>query len=581
MTTTDQSATGPRVRSLRIDASAVVIAVVLLPLVVTFVALLGTHWHPSSDNALEILRIRDVGGRHTPLVGVQSRFGWDHPGPWLFWVLAPFRWVAGDTAVLVGVLCVNAAAITGALLLARRRGGTACTCIVACALLLLMRGMEPRLLMDPWNPWIAVLPFAAYLMLCWSLAERDAPTLPWLVGVGSFLIQTHVGYTPLVVGAAATAIVVRLALHRKPDASTPRRWWGLAAGVGFVMWLPPVVQQFTGDGNLTEIVDAFRHPDEALVGLANSLGFMGTELGHRAPWITGNDTNILGFVRPASVWPAWVVLALTVGLGALAARRGAKRALRFALVLVGTALFGVLAGARIIGVPGNYLLRWWWVIAALLWASIVFSGWSLLEAHVPRRVAAGVAGVALVALVLVVTADTLPVRVPEASYSSAIAELVPTTEAHLRKDQRYYVTWLGLRDLGAVGVGTYLALLDEGYDVKVADRYRSAYGKWRVGTPETSDATITIVASDEIDKGWTPPPNSSRVATYDSLDPGARARADELAREIGALGQNPTDVDFALFWPRLRDAGVEQKMIDELLALRDQGQDYSVYVTPS
>src|SRR5256885_896506 len=100
-------ARGPRSGRSRAGVYGLLVVLVLVPLVVTLIALIGTHWHPSSDDAIEVLRIRDVGGRHTPLTGAPSRFGWDHPGPSLFWILAPFRWVAGHTGVLVGVVCIN------------------------------------------------------------------------------------------------------------------------------------------------------------------------------------------------------------------------------------------------------------------------------------------------------------------------------------------------------------------------------------------------------------------------------------------------------------------------------------------
>ena len=91
---------------------AAIFVLVLAPLVAVLVALVVSGraggWHPASDVAVEVLRIREVGGRHTPLVGVHSRYGWDHPGPVLFWALAPFSWLFGTAGVLVGVVVLNA-----------------------------------------------------------------------------------------------------------------------------------------------------------------------------------------------------------------------------------------------------------------------------------------------------------------------------------------------------------------------------------------------------------------------------------------------------------------------------------------
>ena len=63
-----------RRRARRIPAAALLIAAAFLafPLVIAMISLVGYRWHPVSDLALEALRVKDVGGHHTPLVGVQS-----------------------------------------------------------------------------------------------------------------------------------------------------------------------------------------------------------------------------------------------------------------------------------------------------------------------------------------------------------------------------------------------------------------------------------------------------------------------------------------------------------------------------
>ena len=117
----------------KVAAVALAVAAILfaLPLLVAIVSLIGYHWYPASDLALEVLRIGDVGGRHTPLVGVQSRFGWEHPGPLMFWLFAPFNWLFGQTGLLAGAAFFNAAALVGSLVVAWRRGGLALLALVA------------------------------------------------------------------------------------------------------------------------------------------------------------------------------------------------------------------------------------------------------------------------------------------------------------------------------------------------------------------------------------------------------------------------------------------------------------------
>src|SRR5690606_34257249 len=118
------------------------VASLAIPFVAVIVLALTRPWAPSTDLALMELRTLDVGGPATPLVGPYSRFGWYHPGPLAFWVLAvPYRLLgAQPVGMLIGTAMVHAAAAAGCLALARRRGGRALTALVALMLALLIGG---------------------------------------------------------------------------------------------------------------------------------------------------------------------------------------------------------------------------------------------------------------------------------------------------------------------------------------------------------------------------------------------------------------------------------------------------------
>src|SRR5436190_2093788 len=188
--------------------SLTVAGLLVLPALVAAASLLGRHWYASADHAYEVLRIGDVGGQHTPLVGVASRFGWYHPGPLLFLLLAPSQRLLGETGVLAGTAALNAAALVGVVVVVRRRGGTALVLWTGLLVAALVHALGPGLLLDPWNPWVALLPFLCFALLAWSVACGDHAALPWAVGVGSFVVQTHVGYGPLVVGLLGVVLVV-------------------------------------------------------------------------------------------------------------------------------------------------------------------------------------------------------------------------------------------------------------------------------------------------------------------------------------------------------------------------------------
>jgi hypothetical protein len=561
-----------------------IVALVLLPLVLALVSLVGTHWHPSSDDALEVLRVRDVGGRHTPLTGVQSRFGWDHPGPLMFWTLAPFNWVFGTTGVLFGVGIVNGAAAVGALLVARRRGGMLLLVIVAIGTLLVMRAISTNLLIDPWNPWFAVMSFLFYALLAWSIAERDYVALPWAVGVGSFLMQTHVGYAPLVLGLGAViSVLAFVGPHDEARSGmTLRRASIVAVIVGVALWLAPILQQLTGHpGNIGEIIRYFRHPTEPAQGLAVGWGVMGKELG--GAWLTGNDLSPFRVVDVASTIPALILFAVVLGLGALAWRRGNGAPARFAILLVAGSGIGVVASARITGELGSYLVRWWWVIGALLWCSLVWSAATLVRGATMTRALVAIGAGATAALAIAGAWFAVPARVPLERVSVALRKLTPEVKQHLSQKQTYLVGFADSRDLGAVGDGLYFDLNDSGYRVKTTPEFAKAYGSWRVAQAGEVNATVTVIGNDDVSLGVEPPPGSQEIAYYDPLSTAQRARADALQRAIRArteprLKWAPTNLDYALGRRALVAAGANANDVAELARLRKPGSAYTVYL---
>ena len=100
-----------------------VAAMVAVPIVLTGFAALGSVWRPSGDWAVLALRVDDVGGA-TPLVGPYSRYGWNHPGPLLYWALAaPYHLLGREPVdLLFGTALLNGVAAAGTAVLAWRRG---------------------------------------------------------------------------------------------------------------------------------------------------------------------------------------------------------------------------------------------------------------------------------------------------------------------------------------------------------------------------------------------------------------------------------------------------------------------------
>ena len=364
----------------------VAIALTLVPFVVLAVHMLRTDVFLSADLATAEMLTRDVGS-HSPSLGPFSRDGWFHPGPALFYVLAPsYRLFGSDgSALAVGAVVVNALSVAAVGLLARRRGGTGLMLAALLGVAVLMHALGPTFLATPWNVYVTVLPYAALLFTIWAVVAGERWALPVATLLTSFLMQTHVGYValalPLLAAGAAWAVGAAVVDRRRrahdPDtppgprsshpttspASRPARptpscrrrarrprarpraprmppsgagsSGGLlgplvvSAAIGVLMWLPPVVQQVThAQGNVDRIVEWFREGDDAARTLLEGWRVVADQYTWPPEWIAGQAPLAFGN-EPAAVYDRVVpilLLAVLAAAGYLWWRRGDRRA---------------------------------------------------------------------------------------------------------------------------------------------------------------------------------------------------------------------------------------------------------------
>ena len=234
---------------------------------------------------------------HTPLVGVYSR-GFNHPGPMMFWLLAPLSKLAGGApwATLVGGALFQGAAIAATGWLALRRGGVAfMLAILAASAMAYSSFPTDVLFLEAWNPYLAFPLFLLFLLQAWALAEGGRWQLLGIAVTGSLLIQFHIGYLPLV-GAATLWACITVAVDRSrvPTRQGARPAWrtvAIATAAALVaLWVAPVIQQFTGDpGNLGEIWRYFTD-GEATAGLGAATRVFAVEFRVLPPWLFGSES---------------------------------------------------------------------------------------------------------------------------------------------------------------------------------------------------------------------------------------------------------------------------------------------------
>ncbi len=238
----------------RLAAAIALTAVALAPAVAAVVVRFASDYVPVQDLAIIDLRVRDVWSSHIPLVGPYSK-GWSHPGPLLFWLLALPSGLLGQAAwaTPVGGALLQAGAIAASARLAWRKGGLALLLVVLAVISLAYGATGGWIVLDAWNPHIAFPFFVLFVLSLWALADGARWAAVAATAVGTFLVQAHVGYLPLVALPAATA--VGLAVLGSRRAGEPWRSWAGAlrwsAVVGALLWLPAVVEQVVeAPGNL-------------------------------------------------------------------------------------------------------------------------------------------------------------------------------------------------------------------------------------------------------------------------------------------------------------------------------------------
>jgi len=581
-----------------------VIVVTTWPMVRAALAALDEQWRPTGDWAVLNLRVDDV-GRLTPFVGPYSRFGWNHPGPLLYWVLAlPYHLLGGrPVALLAAAGLVNAAAVAATLALAWRRGGLPLLLATAAAVGLLGQAIGPALLRDPWNPYVTIVPLALFTFLAWSLAEGDRWMWPAAVGVGSFLVQSHVGYAVMVaaVGSAAAAIAWRrrgtVALL-PPDRRGRRALVVLTVSIAVLTWAPVMIDEVAGTGNLTDIARYFLSSDEAPAGNAVAIGQAARHLTlPDAPWLgdrepNGEDGAILGGHLGG------LVIALgAFGLALLAAAKARQwEAVRFQGLVGVLALSGLVATSRITGPVFAYLVRWWWVIACLWWLSTLWSAGVALThwARIPRparRVLPWLVAPLLALVVLTTSARTAgaaaDAATPDPSATEVLGHLLDPTVAALQGSGPVLVVPTG-SVWGTTADAVRLELERNGVEGAAPPRDAYRFGPQRSTDERQPVATVWVVSADAATE-WTTHPEVTRLAGWDPLELPDRlaylVEEGQLADQLTAAGRPDLAQALATGGGGVDSAaadlpGVDQDLLDRVEAVRRKGDPVAIFLGP-
>jgi hypothetical protein len=520
-----------------------VVAVVLPLLVGVIVVLARGEFAAHGDDALVELRVRDVGSADTPLVGSYQRFGWNQPGPLLFYALVlPYRLLGSDFAALqAGALLLNALAVVGMAVVAYRRGGIVLGLWSLTLVAVLVHAIGATRIADPWEPRVLVLPFAFLLFLAFDAASGHPWTLPLAAGVMSLLAQAYAVLAPAAVALFAWAVVA-LAVRERARLRPLLKPALVTVAVLAVLWVPALVEQLREDpGNVREMWTFFREPHETF-GVGDAYSAVALQFGADAPWIQG-DVPLAAFSADVDLDAAPLVpvalLALFAGLGLALWRRDESATL--ALTVLVAVLTAVVGFSRLVGGLFNWALEWTNVVGLGCWLAAGWCGYRALTAKVRDRVTPALV-VVLAAAVVVFSglnvADAVGDDPDRGRVHDALVELGDEAVLLLEDvDGPVLVTSEAVVPEVVVGDGEVgpeviaLALDRAGVDVVVEENLDNRFGERRA-RPDRAVAELRLVAGDP---ELVPGPFEV-VATVDPLTRSERAERDRIEAELEELG---------------------------------------------
>jgi len=365
--------------------------VVAVPFAVAIVRLLAS---PSAHLTLpDDLALIDLHTRRALVwkqqLGVFDHNNWNHPGPAYFYlqsvVYRVFGW--GARSLFLGATLLNAAAALCCVGVVRRRATPAralwaAIWICVLASVLAASGTASTTysesvlgaLVSPWNPVVVIFPLLLLVLLCGGAVDRSGPSLVGALLVGSYVVQTDISTLPVVAVVVAVAGAVWLVTAVRDRAGRPlasdtgRRAGGsgpmLVAGglvVLVLMWVPPLVQELTGNpGNLTLLYDFFTapHPGYPLSAGLWSFAAMAGVLVEGPAEVMGSLLG--GSPLHAGVDVAVALVAVLVAVAVLVS--GLLQGVRFAagIGLLGLAGYGalVVGVTHVVGLVFGYLVAW-------------------------------------------------------------------------------------------------------------------------------------------------------------------------------------------------------------------------------
>lgn len=523
-----------RPRRSRWVAYALLTALAAVPVVVSAARWLGRDLHLNGDGAILDLRVADVISTHPPLVGLYSRFGWSHPGPVAFYLLAPFRLLSGDApwGIVFGTVVWSTASLVLITVLAARRGGYGLVAFCLAMQIAVWYSVGGTATADPWTPELAVSLVIPTLLAVWGTAEGDGLALVVAVVTASIAIQTHVGLALVLLVPLALGVGLA-AWHRQLE----RRPLVTAVVVGGVLWLPVALDAIAnGGGNARKLADFFTSSAVRSAGFETGARMFASEVHPWPAWLVGRghaQTALNTAAQANVVWLVLLGLGLAVAL-AIAWRRADRQATDLVLIAGATSAAGVVAIGQVRGLVAPYLIFFRSAVALFACFAIGYTVYRLLVGQ--WTVVARVATVASIVVLAFVTVRLIP---PVIDTTLPYLDQPKYTELGtqaLHHAPREGQVLLRYADYSYSGVmpGVLVRLNSGGVDARVDRGLGFIFGSSRTGSAEEANQVWYISESPTSAALLLGQPGAKVVATTSNLSATKLEALYRLQREIAS-----------------------------------------------
>ena len=344
----------------------------IVPIVISLVNALRGGAILVGDRAVFALLVKDAATGSFPSVGQYSWHGWNHPGALIFYVFAPFHWIAGGATwgLFVGVAMYSSAMLVAIAWLGYRLRGLWGSALGVAALIACWVSVGRIASVDAWTPYLALPLFILFLLAVLGVTERDRPSM-WMMWIsGAIAVQVHVGYLPIVglVGLVA-CIVFWWTGGNQRSVTRP-----LATSI--LLFAPYLFDLRQSVRNVGDLARYFVTANDPTIGFSRAIEVMSFEMSPQATWLAGpSEVGLIGEAPSSSLtWFVGLVICLcaaTVWVWRSSEDSLRRRFLNSAPVVWALLVAGTIAVAQVRGYLFPYVVLWRSVIVIFVVAWIV------------------------------------------------------------------------------------------------------------------------------------------------------------------------------------------------------------------